>query len=190
MEFQSIATWVAPVATTIAALMTASNLGSRVTGYGFVVFTIGSLAWLALGIATGQANLLWQNVVLTALNLFGIWRWLGRQARIEDGGVVAHERSVAAPGETLFPASLLTKAKVVSEDGSELGASVDAMLGCRSGRPSYLVVAEGGVAGVGENFRRVDWDDARVEADRIMTTLDPASFARADRLDKDRWPGR
>ena len=83
---ESIATWVAPVATTIAALMTASNLGSRITGYGFIVFTVGSLAWLTLGITTGQANLLWQNVILTALNLFGIWRWLGRQAQIEDGG--------------------------------------------------------------------------------------------------------
>ena len=41
---ESIATWVAPIATTIAALMTASNLGSRITGYGFISFTIGSIA--------------------------------------------------------------------------------------------------------------------------------------------------
>jgi len=39
---ESIATWVAPIATTIAALMTASNLGSRITGYGFIVFTTAS----------------------------------------------------------------------------------------------------------------------------------------------------
>ena len=32
---ETIASWVAPIATTIAALMTASNLGSRVTGWGF-----------------------------------------------------------------------------------------------------------------------------------------------------------
>src|SRR5687768_12388251 len=121
---ESIAGWVAPVATTIAALMTASNLGSRITGYGFIVFTIGSIAWLILGITTGQANLLWQNVILTALNLFGIWRWLGRQARIEDGGVAAQEESAALPGETLFPASLLGKAKLVGADGTELGSSV------------------------------------------------------------------
>ena len=44
---ESIAGWVAPVATTIAALMTASNLGSRITGYGFIVFTVGyaSIGW-------------------------------------------------------------------------------------------------------------------------------------------------
>ena len=187
---ESIATWVAPIATTIAALMTASNLGSRITGYGFIVFTIGSLAWLALGITTGQPNLLWQNVILTLLNLFGIWRWLGRQAKIEDGGVAAQEQSEDMPSETLFPASLLTKAKLVGAGGAELGSSVDAMLGCRSGRPSYLVIAEGGVAGVGESLRRVEWRDARVEGDRLVTSLTPADFADAAQLTKDQWPGR
>lgn len=186
---ESVAGWVAPVATTIAALMTASNLGSRITGYGFIVFTVGSLAWLALGIATGQANLLWQNLILTALNLFGIWRWLGRQAKFEDGGAAAQEQSAALGGETLFPASLLTKAKLVGADGAELGSSVEAMLGCGSGRPTYLVIAEGGVAGVGEVLRRVEWSKARVEGDRLVTTLTPAEFARGARLEKDQWPG-
>ena len=52
-----IASWVATIATIIAACMTASNLGSRITGYGFIVFTIGSIAWLALGLLTGQPAL-------------------------------------------------------------------------------------------------------------------------------------
>ena len=187
---ESIATWVAPIATTIAALMTASNLGSRITGYGFIVFTVGSLAWLTLGIATDQSNLLWQNVVLTGLNLFGIWRWLGRQAKIEDGGMTAQTVSEEMASETLFPASLLTKASVVGRGGDILGASVDAMLGCRSGRPAYLVVAEGGVAGVGETLRRIDWSCARVEDDRIVTSLDRPAFDRLEALPKDQWPGR
>ncbi len=41
---QEIANWVAPVATTIAALMVALNRGSRFTGYGFIVFSVGSVA--------------------------------------------------------------------------------------------------------------------------------------------------
>ncbi len=187
---ESTATWVAPIATTIAALMTASNLGSRITGYGFIVFTIGSLAWLALGITTGQASLLWQSIILTVLNLFGIWRWLGRQAKIEEGGVAAQQQSEDMTSETLFPASLLTNAKLVGAGGAELGSSVEAMLGCRSGRPSYLVIAEGGVAGVGETLRRVEWRDATVEDDRLLTTLDAAQFAATERLAKDQWPGR
>ena len=64
------------------------------------------------------------------------------------------------PGETLFPVSLLTRAKIVGAGGAELGTCVDAMAGCRGGMPRYVVVAEGGVAGVGETLRRVEWRDA------------------------------
>ena len=187
---ESIANWVAPLATTVAALMTASNLGSRITGYGFIVFTLGSLAWLTLGITTGQANLLWQNIILTGLNLFGIWRWLGRQAKIEDGGATAQGQSTELASETLFAASLLTRAKLVAADGAELGSSVEAMLGCGSGRPAYLVIAAGGLAGVGETLRRVEWRDAKVEDDQIVTTLTDATLAQASIIERDPWPGR
>jgi hypothetical protein len=81
--------WIATIATVIAASMTAANLGSRITGYGFCVFLVGSLAWLATGIVTHQPALVWTNVVLTLLNIFGIWRWLGRQARVEEGARTA-----------------------------------------------------------------------------------------------------
>lgn len=184
---ESIATWVAPIATTFAALMTASNLGSRVTGWGFVVFTIGSLAWLLLGISTGQSNLLWQNIILTALNLFGVWRWLGRQAKLEEGGAKAQEQSEATPGEALFPVSLLTKAKLIATDGTELGACVDAMAGCDHGSLAYLVVTSGGVGGVGETVRRLDWADAKVDGDCVSTRLDQRRFDALKQLAKDDW---
>ncbi|WP_185829239.1 PRC-barrel domain-containing protein [Sphingomonas ginkgonis] len=170
--------------------MTASNLGSRVTGWGFGVFTIGSIAWIALGLATGQPNLVWQNAILTALNLFGIWRWLGRQAGLEKGAGKAAEESSAAPGEDLFPVSLLGKGRLVTLDGDEVGSCVDAMAQCQSGRLAYLVASEGGVAGVGETLRRVDWKRAAVDGDRIRLRLDRATFASLPTLEKDRWPGR
>ena len=62
--------WVATAATIIAACMTASNLGTRITGSGFIVFTVGSIAWIAVALMTGQSALLWTNIVLTFLNLF------------------------------------------------------------------------------------------------------------------------
>ena len=185
MEF--IATWLAPIATTIAALMTASNLGTRITGWGFVVFTIGSLAWLTLGIATGQSNLLWQNIILTALNLFGILRWLGRQAKLEEGGKKAAQASEETSGEALFPVSLLTKAKFAGAGGIELGASVDAMAGCDHGRLFYVVVSSGGVGGVGETVRRIDWRDLKVDNDHLNTDLDQAGFEKLEQLEKDDW---
>lgn len=185
---ENIATWVAPIATTIAALMTASNLGSRVTGWGFAVFLIGSIAWMTLGLATHQPNLVWQNVILSLLNLFGMWRWLGRQALIEEGGERAAAKSEALPGETLFPASLLGKARLVGAGGQPLGNSIDAMIGQRSGGLSYLVIAEGGVAGVGERFRRLDWSAASIDGEAIH--ISASTVDGLPELAADDWPGR
>lgn len=187
---EQIASFVAPVATTLAALIVASNLGARITGFGFVVFTLGSVSWTILGYATGQPNLLWQNVVLTGLNLFGIWRWLGWQARIEEGGVTAARDSRADAGESLFPVSLLTKAQVVSSDGHEIGRSVDAMAGCASGRVAYLVVAEGGVVGVGQTLRRVPWSGCSVDNDQVKAPIALPHFCTLEALEPDHWPAR
>ena len=187
---ETILIWVAPVATILAALMTASNLGSRITGAGFIVFTGGSLAWLTLGLMRDDQALLWMNVVLTLFNLFGIWRWLGRQAKIEDGGKRAAQASEAAPAETLFPLSLATKAVVAGRGGAELGKAVDAMAGCLSGRIAYLVVAEGGVGGVGETLRRLDWSQVAVDGETIRVNIDTAAFERLDVIEKDQWPAR
>jgi hypothetical protein len=181
--------WVATVATILAACMTASNLGSRITGYGFAVFTVGSVAWLALGVMTGQPALTWTNIVLTGLNLFGVWRWLGRQASVEEGARAASQASEATPGEALFPASLLTRGRV--ECGSEpVGTCIDAMAGRDSGRLHYLVVSAGGVAGVGETLRKVGWSFVRVEPDRVLLGASPAEFGRFEELPKDEWPAR
>lgn len=86
---EQAANWVAPIATTLAAVMVAANLGARTTGYGFIVFSVGSIAWLLVGLGTGQMNLVWQNAILLLVNIFGIWRWLGLQARYEKGAATA-----------------------------------------------------------------------------------------------------
>jgi len=187
---EQLASYVAPVATTVAALIVASNLGSRITGAGFLVFTIGSIAWALLGLATGQPNLLWQNVILTALNLFGVWRWLGRQRRIEEGAEKAAEESKVRAGETLFPVSMLVKAPVLSSDGDELGRSVDAMAGSSSGHLAYVVVSEGGVAGVGEKLRRLPWSGCSVEDETVKTGLPKSQFCALETLEPDHWPAR
>ena len=179
--------WFATVATIIAASMTAANLGSRITGYGFCVFLVGSLSWLAAGLLTHQYALIWTNIVLTVLNMFGIWRWLGRQTRVEQGARAAAEASEQTAGEALFPVSLLTRAAVKTGSG-ELGHCIDAMAGCSSGQLGYLVVSEGGVGGVGETLRRVPWTEAYVEEECVITRIRPEEFARLEKLPRDRWP--
>lgn len=184
-----IISWIATVATIVAASMTAANLGSRITGYGFVVFTIGALCWIAVGFLTNQPALLWTNIVLTALDLFGIWRWLGRQARVEEGARAASEASEFTPGEALFPVTLLARAPVRC-GREQVGRCVDAMAGCRSGRLDYIVVSEGGVAGVGEILRRLPWSDARVEDETLVVSFGPERFSALEQLPRDEWPAR
>lgn len=181
--------WVATAATIGGALLTASNLGARVTGTGFIVFLAGSLSWIGVSLLSGQQALLWTNIVLTFLNLFGIWRWLGRQAAMEAGGRSATHASEATRGEALFPVSLLARAKVIA-GGEEVGSCVDAMAGDRSGRLAYVVVSEGGVAGVGERLRRLNWNEARVERGQIVADISRGRFCALPELAKDQWPGR
>ena len=182
-----VISWVATAATVTAAFMTASNLGSRVTGSGFAVFALGALCWIALGSMTHQPALLWTNVVLLVVDIFGVWRWLGRQAEVEEGARAATRKSEHVAGETLFPVSLLSRAKVWS-GRQELGHCVDAMAGCESGRLSYLVVSTGGVAGVGENLRRLPWSNARVDEEAVITNVRPVEFDHLDEVPRDEWP--
>ncbi|MEO6432581.1 MAG: PRC-barrel domain containing protein [Sphingomicrobium sp.] len=178
--------WVATAATIAAALITASSLGARITGIGFGIFLIGSLAWLATGIVTGQSALVWTNAVLTLLNIFGMLRWLGRQAKVEAGALGAAKQSEATPGEALFPLSLLTRAPITA--GCEtVGHCVDALAGAASGKIRYLVFSDGGVAGVGETLRRIDWPNLAIEGEGVRANLDGGIQGLA-RVERGQWP--
>ena len=86
---ESIAETAASVATTLAAVLVALNLRAWVTGIGFIIFAIGSLAWIVVAVLTDQTGLLWQNIALLVINLVGVWRWLGLRARYERGARAA-----------------------------------------------------------------------------------------------------
>lgn len=77
--------------TMIAAIMVALNLGARITGYGFIVFAFGSVAWIVVAWLTDQKSLLWTNALLLIINAVGIWRWLGVRARYDKGAAAANE---------------------------------------------------------------------------------------------------
>ena len=61
---------------TVAAVMVSANIGRRVTGYGFVIFSLSSVIWVIYALQDGEIPLIIQNAVLTAINLAGIYRWL------------------------------------------------------------------------------------------------------------------
>jgi hypothetical protein len=190
LELDSIVGLVAPAATMIAAMMTAANLGARVTGWGFVVFTLGSICWSLVGLQSGQTNLVATNIFLTCVNLVGIWRWLGRQRGYEDGAKAAAKSSRHPGTPTLFSATGLAGMAVSDISGESLGRSVEAMIECRSGRLSYIVVATGGIAGVDEELRSVPIADIECHADGLMIFETKAGYECRPTLARGEWPAR
>lgn len=167
-----LAGWIALVATAIAAIMTAANLGARVTGYGFVVFTVGAAAWIVNGFLQHQTQLLWSNLFLGVVDLVGVWRWLGLRARFSDAARAEESRSEAEDGGDLFSVGKLDGLPVVGPDGTTLAHVVDALAHCEGGSVAFVIVREGGTLGVGETLRRLPWREIRVSGDQVLTGLD------------------
>lgn len=184
MVVQDVTQWIAPAMTTIAAIMTAANAGARVTGYGFVAFSIGSLAWGVYAWLTGQDSLLLQNVILLGVNMAGVWRWLGRAARYSKGVHAAQDRSP----EPLIAASALFGMKAVDKYNEPAGKLIDVMIACQTGRIAYGTLSHGGVSGVGERLFAVPWRDLDVTEERVQVDTVVARLERAPAIERDKWP--
>jgi hypothetical protein len=183
-----ITDWLAAGATIAGALMTASNLGTRVTGWGFVVFAVGSVAWIATGILTDQTSLIVTDGVLLLVNVFGVWRWLGQKSRYEESGARAadHSRRISVP--TLFPAASLIGATVQGPGDTSRGSVVDAMLKCDDRSLAYVVVSEGGVGGAGETLRAIPPEHLRLADDTVFCDLPDAEWNALPPIEGDLWP--
>lgn len=72
--------WYGAIAAVIAALVVATNVSTRVTGWAFVLFVTSSLALTAWGFLSDDAEGIgWQNIALLMINLWGVYRYLGPQ---------------------------------------------------------------------------------------------------------------
>lgn len=186
---EQVAGWIAPIATVLAAMMTAANLGPRITGWGFALFGVGAVGWCTVALLTHQPNLLWTNGFLLLVDIVGVWRWLGRAARLEDGAKAATTKSERGPAPALFPVASLQDRPIEGRSGDVVATVIGAMAENISGRIAYLVVRIGGMAGINETLRVLDWRD--IEAgETFHTHLDEAALAALRPLDADDWPGR
>lgn len=68
--------WFGAIGAIVAAAMIAADLGRRLTGWAFVLFSVVSVAWIASGVANGTTPLVVQNGLLLAVNAFGVWQYL------------------------------------------------------------------------------------------------------------------
>lgn len=86
MEPMELLRLFAAVATVVAAIMVAVNWSPRLTVWGFYVFIVASLAWMADGWLEPKASLFIQNVILLMVNIAGVMRWRpAMKAKAEDG---------------------------------------------------------------------------------------------------------
>ncbi|WP_439534753.1 PRC-barrel domain-containing protein [Polymorphobacter sp.] len=172
----------------IAAVMTASNLGARMTGWGFVVFTLGSLSWIMVGLDSDQSNLVATNIFLTLVNAIGIWRWLGRQARYESVGESAEKAGKSPVVVSVFPATALVGRPILDDGGEKLAEVVEAIIACDTGTIQHVVVRFGGVAGVGEQIVALPLADLTIDSEAIRTRLNQQALTDLPRLDERLWP--
>ncbi|MHA6719508.1 hypothetical protein ACX40Y_08640 [Sphingomonas sp. RS6] len=85
MTLIDILKWAASISGMIAAFMVSLDLGRRVTGWGFVLFVGSSICWISGAFLTDDEPLWAQNLVLFAINLFGVYRYLIRKRAPRDG---------------------------------------------------------------------------------------------------------
>jgi len=76
MDPMTIIRAVGAILTVLAAAMVAANLSPRTMVWGFSIFILASIAWIADGWLEGKASLVIQNAVLLLINILGVWRWL------------------------------------------------------------------------------------------------------------------
>jgi uncharacterized membrane protein YphA (DoxX/SURF4 family) len=69
--------WYATISGVIAALMLASDMGRKVTGFGFVLFCTMNIAWIFFAQSQDEGSgLTWQNAILFGVNLIGVYQYL------------------------------------------------------------------------------------------------------------------
>jgi len=77
MTTAEIIEWYATISGVVAALMLASDLGRKVTGFGFVLFCTMNVAWIIHAQSQPEGGgLMWQNGILFAVNLLGVYQYL------------------------------------------------------------------------------------------------------------------
>ncbi|MHA6332235.1 hypothetical protein ACXYL9_01010 [Qipengyuania sp. CAU 1752] len=69
--------WYGAAAGLLAAFIVSLNLGTRPTGWAFVIFVTSSIALIAWGFLNDEGSGIgWQNVGLLVINVIGVYRYL------------------------------------------------------------------------------------------------------------------
>ena len=79
MNFLDLLEWYGAISAVVAALVVASNMSTRISGWAFVLFVTSSAALIVWAFMSEDAEGIgWQNICLLAINLWGVYRYLIR----------------------------------------------------------------------------------------------------------------
>jgi sporulation protein YlmC with PRC-barrel domain len=94
-----------------------------------------------------------------------------------------------ARGSATYRVEDITGTDVRNMQDQDLGSVNDVVIDPKSGTPSHLIVARGGVLGIGEDYYAVPWDELRatpgmntIVVDRTQAELEQAPSVDPDRL--------
>ncbi|WOI54057.1 hypothetical protein [Parvularcula sp. LCG005] len=73
--------WLASLTCIVASVLVASNISRRWSGIGFIIFSVSSATWIATSMMEDENPLLVQNIILLAVNLWGVYRYLVIKAK-------------------------------------------------------------------------------------------------------------
>jgi hypothetical protein len=73
---QKLLRWCASFLTIVPGIVIAARVQPSWTGWAFVALTGGAVTWIAVAFMSKDYALLVQNIAITFINCFGIYRWL------------------------------------------------------------------------------------------------------------------
>lgn len=95
--------WIGAIGAVIAAAMIAADLGRKVTGWGFVLFCLVSITWIASGLTAKDGQpIAVQNAILLLINGYGVWQFLisaKKKREIERAEEIAEQAREEVAGE-------------------------------------------------------------------------------------------
>lgn len=97
---------------------------------------------------------------------------------------------ISPPGSHLMPCDVLAGEIVVNRGDEALGELAHVVFDMASGRIAYVVLARGGVLGLGERLHAIPWSALTRDAQRQCLVLDieRERMDRAPGFDRSRWP--
>lgn len=102
----------------------------------------------------------------------------------------APAEAAVLPGSHLTSCDVLVGEPVVNGAGEALGELAHLMFDLASGRIAYVVIARGGVLGLGERLHAVPWSAVARDAQRqcLVVDIERDRMDRAPGFDPSRWP--